>query len=206
MKRGFTLIEMLVVIGILAALMTAGVVTYSSSIRQAQTARGAELVHNFQTALVMSLQKEDCWLPDLLKYGAGSDGQAVKEVGACLGKRHYFSFGADDDGDGRYRLSAAEEFGVLTPWAEEFVRTRLASNAQAADSLRMPSGGTIGDHRLRFAIDSDYDGITVVSVSASGQRGSTKVRASACVWCCGYDGKFGTKDDIYSWTVGQETK
>ena len=205
MKRGFTLIEMLVVLGIIAVLMTAGVVTYSSSIKRAQTARGTELVHNFQTALVMALQNADSWPPVILKYGSGSNGQAVKEVGACLGKLGFFAFGYRDNG-GTYRISKGEELGVLTPWAEEVVRARAGSDKTASDSTKLPSGGTVGDHRLRFAIDTDDDGLTDVPVSASGKAGSVKVRASACVWCCGYDGKFGTRDDIYSWTVGQETK
>lgn len=204
MKRGFTLIEMLVVMGIMAVLMTAGIVTYSSSIKRAQTARGTELVHNFQTALVMALQNADSWPPILLQHGSGVNGQAVKEVGACLGKLGFFSFGYTDVGT--YRISKAEELGVLTPWADELVRARISGDKPAAESTKLPSGGTVGDHRLRFAIDTDLDGLTDVPVSASGKSGSVKVRASACVWCCGYDGKFGTRDDIYSWTVGQETK
>ena len=65
----------------------------------------------------------------------------------------------------------------------------------------VPAGGTIEDHILRFAVDDDLDGI----VQISGADGlSASVRASAAVWCCGRDGKFGTKDDLKSWSKGQE--
>ena len=45
MRRGFTLIEMLVVIGIIAVLTAAGMATYSGAIRRAQRARA---VHSSQ--------------------------------------------------------------------------------------------------------------------------------------------------------------
>ena len=70
----------------------------------------------------------------------------------------------------------------------------------------MPSGGTIQDHVLRYALDLDGDGV-IESVPIGGE--TVNIRATAAVWCCGKDGvieAYSTglrKDDVYSWTVGQ---
>ena len=80
----------------------------------------------------------------------------------------------------------------------------IKRNSSAGDGTAVPSGGTIATHRLRFALDTDYDGITEVNGEIEG--GGRRVRASACVWCSGYDGKFGTKDDVRSWTKDQEER
>ena len=209
-RRGFTLIEMLVVIAIIAVLTTAGLIGYSGAIKAAQRARGNEIVHNFQVALTMALQQEDEWPRPILAEGASGDGRATVEVGAWLGKHGLYSFGTilnPDEKDAtkrRLQVSKAEEFGVLTPWGET-VAKRLVASGSLGPGTHVPSGGTIDDHILRFAVDDDYDGITEVKTSVSG-KGSAKVRASACVWCCGFDGKFGTKDDICSWSKSQEVQ
>ena len=77
---------------------------------------------------------------------------------------------------------------------------------------KVPSGGTIRDHQLHFAIDDDGDGIVVANLG-SGMR---KIRATAVVWSWGMNGKEddykastagrGNADDIYSWNVAQEVK
>ena len=209
-RRGFTLIEMLVVIGIIAILSAAGLAGYGGAVKRAQKARGEEMVHNLQVALTLALQNEDSWPPPILKEGKGGDGRAVVEVAAWLGKHRLYSFGTIENPDERdpanirLRVDKAEALGILSPWAESVAKKRLKSGS-LGDGTKIPSGGTIDDHRLRFAIDADYDGITEVKASVAG-KSSAKVRASACVWCCGYDGKFGTRDDIFSWTPGQEVK
>ena len=205
MKRGFTLIEMLVVIGIIAVLAGAGLAGYNGAIKRAQRARGEELVHDLHVALTLALQNESAWPPPILKEGRGGDGRATVEVGAWLGKHGLFSFGTvlnpgeKDIAKRKLQVNKAEELGILTPWAEAVAKKRLKSGS-FGEGTKVPSGGTIDDHRLRIAIDHDYDGFTEVKPKG------VKVRASACVWCCGYDGKFNTKDDIRSWTPAQEVK
>ena len=51
MKKGFTLIEMLVVIGIIAALIAAAIGSYSGVTRAAEKAKCRELVAQVATAL-----------------------------------------------------------------------------------------------------------------------------------------------------------
>ena len=208
-RKGFTLIEMLVVIGMIAVLIGATSMGYASFVKKAQAARGRELVMNVKTALEAVLQKEDAWPRAILAEGAGGEGEMKPEVGGELARRGVLTLTyrkTTDEGTGetKYVLSGLDQCGVVTPWAEATIKRKLASGS-VSDTEKVPSGGTIKDHRLRFAIDDDYDGYVNVNASITG-KGSAKVRASACVWCCGYDGKFGTKDDIFSWTRGQEAK
>ena len=51
MKKGFTLVEMLVVMGILAVLIGIGISSFTSTTKRAQKARAQELVLNTAAAL-----------------------------------------------------------------------------------------------------------------------------------------------------------
>ena len=76
MKKGFTLIEMLVVIGIIAILIGASLAGYSSMVKTADKARCQELVSNVATALTMLFQNEGMWPKRLAKNGATDVPQA----------------------------------------------------------------------------------------------------------------------------------
>ena len=209
MKRAFSLVEMLVVMGILAILIAATVGAYGPVTRQAQKARGQELVSNVRDALEFVLQKENEWPIAIRREGKKPEGLVTAEVCASLVKHGAMTLDykarTADDGSTVYDMQGVYRMGLLSPWAEALVRQRLGGGGgTVGDSVRLASGGTVGDHRLRFAVDTDYDGRVQVGVSASGKRQNTTVRATACVWCCGYDGEFGTRDDIYSWGKGQE--
>jgi len=204
MRKGFTLIEMLVVIGIIAILAGVGMAGYNGAIRTAQRTKGNELVHAMQIALEQALQKEDSWPMVLLANGSKGGGKMTARVGASLAKRKLISGtyrSHEVDGETVYEMTGLDQYGIVTPWAAELIKRRFGSGSLGSDT-RIPSGGTLDDHILRFAVDDDYDGITEVSKDGI----SAKVRASACVWCCGYDGKWNTKDDIRSWSKDQEVK
>ena len=203
-RQGFSLIEMLVVIGIIAVLVAAALASYNGIIARAQKARAGELVHEVALALEQVMQKEDAWPRAVLAEGKGGNGKLTPLVGAALAKRGALTLtyrSSDDDGETHVELGGVDKFGIIDPWGAEAVKRLSKSGLGSATPV--PTGGTIDDHILRFAIDDDYDGR--VKVSAEGREGVT-IRGSVAVWGCGRDGKFGTQDDLQSWSKGQEER
>ena len=203
LTRAFTLIEMLIVIGIIAVLTGAAIAGYSTVVARAQKTKAEEQVHEILTALVQVMQKEDAWPRAILAEG-GNGGEMTPAAGAALAKRGALSLTYrqyEDNGETRYELSGVDKFGVVDPWAMEVIKNRFKS-ASLSLSTKVPSGGNIRDHRYRFAVDDDYDG----KVRVSGDGVSATVRASAAVWGAGRDGKFGTRDDVRSWAYDQEER
>ena len=198
-RRGFTLIEMLVVIGIIATLMGVMLAAVSTFIKSADKARCQELVANTATALAALYQKEGAWPRALIK---GHNGNNLLDENAALplAKGRYMTLTMNDD---KTRLAGYDRFGVVSPWAFNIVKNRGTS---ASLSTKVPGGGTIQDHILRYALDLDGDGV-IEGAPVGGE--SVNMRATAAVWCCGEDGKLEAysvglrKDDVYSWTVGQ---
>ena len=60
-KAGFTLMEMLVVIGIISVLMGVAVAGFGGMTKRAQRAKTQELVSNAATALTMIFQEKKSW-------------------------------------------------------------------------------------------------------------------------------------------------
>ena len=204
MKRGFTLVEMLIVIGIIAILTGAAMTGFRGAVEKAQAAKCQELVHNVSTALVKVFQDNGSWPSRIISAGQGS-GEMTAEIGGELARRKALSLNYrlvenEETGEKVYKLVGLDQCGVVRPWAAEVVK-RKAANGNVSLNEPVPGGGTIRDHVLRFSVDDDEDGL--VKVSYEGGK-SVTVRASAAVWCCGRDGKFGTRDDIKSWAKGQE--
>ncbi len=198
-RRGFTLVEMLVVIGIIATLMGVLLASVSKFVKSAEKARCQELVANTATALTTLFQRNGSWPRALISNHNSELG--LSEVAAVpLAKGNYMSLTMNDEGK---RLGGYDRLGVVSPWAQAVVK-KLGNSASLSSSV--PSGGKIQDHRLRYALDLDGDGI-IPGVSVGGQ--SVDIRATAAVWCCGKDGVLEAyseglrKDDVYSWTVGQ---
>ena len=204
MKRGFTLVEMLIVIGIIAILTGAAMTGFRGAVEKAQAAKCQELVHNVSTALVKVFQDNGSWPSRIISAGQGS-GEMTAEIGGELARRKALSLNYrlvenEETGEKVYKLVGLDQSGVVSPWAAEVIK-RKAANGNVSLNEPVPGGGTIRDHVLRFSVDDDEDGL--VKVSYEGGK-SVTVRASAAVWCCGRDGKFGTRDDIKSWAKGQE--
>lgn len=199
-RRGFTLIEMIVVIGILAILSGIGIASFSSSTKKAQKLRGQELVSNVATALTAVYQREGSWPRRILAAG-GSDGQLDENVAFELAKRGVLTLTYDKD---KKKTTGLDRCGVVTPWAQDAMK---AAGTSASTGTKVgTTGATVRDHILHFAVDTE--GLGYVKASVGGD--SLRIRASAAVWSIGQDGGDGgkpwpykkglRKNDVYSWT------
>lgn len=200
MKKGFTLIEMLVVIGIIAALVAAAVGSYSSITATAERSKCQELVSNVATALTVLYQREGSW-PKRLAVSGAIGGKLDESAAAAL--KGYFALSFDENN----ALNGLDRFGIVSPWATAVIKRYGTSAAKSTAVTHGPRGErTVDDHTLRYAVDLDGDGI-IRGVMVGSE--SVDVRATAVVWCGGKDGYIesyskGLKsDDVYSWSPGQ---
>ena len=215
MRKGLTLIEMLVVIGIIAILIGASITGFSKMTKSADQAKAQELVSNVATALTALFQAEGNW-PKRLAANGQVDGELDENAALPLAKKNFLSLTTVGSGD-NLRLAGQDRFGIITPWAQAVVK-RKGTTASASDIVSGKS--TIRDHTLHYALDLDGDGI-IKGAMVGGK--SVDIRATAAVWCGGKDGviqpypyagggslkkgetasggKF--SDDVYSWTPGQ---
>lgn len=204
MKKAFTLVEMLVVIGIISILTAASLVGYQKMLVSAEKTKTRELVSNTATAIAEIYQKNGSW-PKSLRNAKQEDGVKVLDGKAAyaLVKNGVMSLEVDST---KERTKGLDQFGILSPYAARVVK-RLGS--KATESTKIGSDSTVADHRLRFEIDLDGDGI-IEDVNVGGE--TLSVRANVMVWCCGRDGKIlpfadGIKtDDVHSWQYGQVIK
>lgn len=192
MRKGFTLVEILVVLGILGLLMGAFVFAFSSAPEKANKAKCYNFVKQVETALGAAN-----WTPALYSGANAESGLDETVAYAIASKLEYTTKNGKLTGHGR--------FGVVTPWAEAVIKDR---GSDCTLSTRVPGGGTIRDHRLRYALDGDEDGIVEAVVGGE----TVSIRATVAVWCGGADGEIkpytqGLKsDDVYSWTEEQTVR
>lgn len=209
MKKGFTLIEMLVVLGIIAVLVGASIGGFSAMTRSAENTKCQELVANAATALTALFNDEGAW-PRRLATAGATDGRldALTAYALVAGDKKYFSLTTEGK-----RLAGLDMFGIVSPWATAVIKRKgsMASLGDVVSSSPAHGSATIQDHILHFAVDLDGDGV-IKGASVGGQ--SIDVRATAIVWCGGRDGfvdpypfagggRRGNSDDVYSWTPGQ---
>lgn len=208
MRRGFTLVEMLVVIGIIAVLIGASVAGYSKMTKSADKAKAQELVRDTATALTALFQTEGNWPKRLATAASGGDGLLDENAALPLARGKYLSLSTDkpDSPKNATKLVGADRFGVVTPWAAAVIK-RKGSSASASDSV---SGAvTVRNHTLHYALDLTGQGVIEAKVGGE----TVKIRATAAVWSIGKSGgdngqpwPYSTgrrKDDVYSWSYGQ---
>ena len=192
-KPAFTLIEMLVVIGIIAALIAASIGAYSGVTKAAEKTKAQDLVAQVALALATMYDQNGGEWPKRIAM-VGEKGGRLDDLAAYAlisGGTKYLTLEASGG-----KLVGYDRFGVLDPWGVQILKRKG----------RSASIGDVEDHLLWFAVDGDGDGI-ISGATVGGE--SVDVRATAIVWCAGKDGKMepysrGTrKDDVYSWNVGQ---
>ena len=200
MHNGFTLVEMLVVIGIIAILMGASISGFAKMRASAERAKVQELVSNVATAMSALYQQEGMW-PKRLAANGASDGELDASSALPLAQGGYLSLTMNSS---KTALDGLDRLGVADPWGAAVIKAR-GKSASHSDKVGTT---TVKDHLLHYALDLDGDGIVEASVGGE----SVNVRASAIVWCAGKDGKLESykkglkQDDVYSWTPGMATE
>lgn len=200
MKNAFTLIEMLVVIGIIAVLTGASVAGFAHVRKTAENARARELVTQVKTALEAIYDADGMWPKTIREKSAAADSIIDPKVAYVLGTKKTYTVTYSDASKSSTGL---DRFGILTPWGADVVKR---TGQSASLSTGVNGGGTVQDHLLRFKVDYDGDGI-IEGAMVGGQ--TLNIRAHAAVWCAGRDGKMlpyskGVRSGgIYSWTPGQ---
>jgi len=190
MKKAFTLIEMLIVIGIISVLVGVSLTSFGKMMKSAEKAKAQELVSNAATALTALYEADGVWPKKIREANASKEqGKLNAEIALILSKRGYLPLSMANG-----KLSGRDRFGVITPWAAKVV-DRNGSSAKLSDAVT--ANTTVEDHILGFAVDLDGDG-KILSQECGGRIGN--VRATAVVWCLSKDGK----DSVQSWTKGQE--
>lgn len=180
-RNGFTLIEMLVVIGIIVTLMGASIAGYSAMMGSAEETKTHELVSNVATALMAIYQREGYW-PKRLVEGASGENLLDENAALPLAKKNYLSLAIEDG-----KLVGFDKFGVLSPQGVAIMK-RKGSKVTKEE---------VKDYILKYAIDEDGDGITE-------HPDGLRIRATACVWCDSPKKKSaGKKAKVESWTKGQ---
>ena len=208
LTSGFTLIEMLVVIGIIGILATAllGAFSYVKTI--AWQSRAQNQVSQVTTALNVYLQSERTWPAELLN-------KTEFDMDVCwvLQEQKIFDVTVKTkdssgawvwDKDNGKNGGSLDRFGLLDPWG----RAILRSNPQSTEA-------DVKNHRLQFRLDKNFDGY--VDAGEGAPKG-VKVRASIIVWSRGPDGMDDATgsnprgkghypyDDRLSWNYGQSTQ
>lgn len=186
MHKGLTLVEMLVVIGMIAILTAASMAGYSKFIKQAEKAKDQELVSNVVTALTAVYQIDGQWPKRLVTGADNADPKLDQNAALPLGKRGYMTLNYDASEN---RLVGYDRFGVLTSDGIAFLKSGGSRATEEA----------VDKYVVRYGIDVDGDGIT--ELPSLGVR----VRATACAWCSGKK-KSGKDTLVKSWTKGQEVR
>lgn len=175
-RGGFTLVEMLVVIGIIGILSVSLLGSFGYLKTTAWQSRAQAQVSQVAAALSVYLQNERAW-PDALlnKTEFDADACAILQKTKTVDLSTWTKLPTEGAaGSGTLNDNSPDRFGLLDPWGRAIMR----KYPQAMESQ-------VKDHRLQYRLDKDFDGY--VDASEGSPKG-VKVRASVLVWSRGPDG------------------
>lgn len=217
-KGGFTLVELLIVIGIIGLLSTVLVVSFGrvrkvamrneaqKIVDQAKVSLEAVLLNTqswpavLQNYMAQGFTKEVCWYLQQKKMMDLTTKEIlrVSSTGAAMQKEVW-----------EWSKTSLDRFGLLDPWG----RNALKINVNASDeNAELGNGNTtkFKDHLLQYRLDLNGDGF----IDSSDCRGCSmpvegmRVRAKVIVWSRGEDGLDDgenasryPKDDSLSWSL-----
>ena len=208
-RAGFTLVEMLVVIGIIGLLATAMVVSLSGMRKVAMQGEAQKLVTEVYTAFNILLQNERNW-PQVILDNANKNGGINADVCAVFQSRGLIDLSTWKTGKINTEINwdSLDRFGLLDPYGKTALKkspSQRNMNATIVDGV-----GTYKDHLLQYRIDKNFDGYVD---STEGAPNGYRIRAAVIVWSRGPDGKDDdTKggrypdDDRGSWTMAGVSK
>ena len=200
-KSGFTLVEMLVVIGIIGVLAGALVGSVGHLKRSAKRAKAQNMVSDAYTALNLYLQKERDWHPRMINALEMDELVCEKLV-----QQQLIDMKVDI---GKSNSTSLDRFGLLDEWGRDALRRNpliSASTQTGFDGIR------IEDRRIQFRLDQNLDGYVDAT---EGAPNGLRVRSSVVVWSRGPDGQDDFEssnpkaknrypyDDLISWNQSQ---
>lgn len=202
-RKGFTLLEMMIVIGIVAILGGVMISSFGKYINSAKRQKVQELVSNTATSLTHILQSEGQWPMELLKADEGVYGGKLLNEKAALAfvKNNRKLMGLNYKSG---KLQGVDRCGIVVPEGTDLLKR----------TTKTPSGDAISHLTLHFAIDTESEGLVAAEVPKNvtkGQGGkpscelqTVEVRAAAIVWAVVNLG--GKPECIQSWRPSQEVK
>ncbi len=207
-RKGFTLIEMLVVVGILMILVGTSIAAYSKITAKTDRKRAHAIVTQARDALAALFQQDGCWPTRLINAARG---EGLLDENAALSIAKYMSLTTSGSGD-NVRLDGLDRFGVVTPWATAAIK-RAGRSASSASAIKV-GNHTVKEHTLHFALDLNGDGKLIDNEApvVGGESVPLRAKGNAAVWCVDKNGsnngqpwKYSIgirRNDIYSWSYG----